>query len=248
VNLLKDIIIHPQAFFLDEEICLIKDFLPEEIFNSILEITNNATVSDWDKFNPNSNGLKTCVPFLDGLLSGYMLLTWTDIYIKILEDGSLDIDWGSENTGLAIAERSPKSGSHIPRPAGHLPNHLVWTPKWGVKSPRGWSSLFTHPLNRFDLPFTTMSAIIDSDKYFSSGNIPFFIKEGFEGLIPKGTPYAQVIPIKRANWTAVYDPSLIEAAHELGHETRSVERGRYRDKMWVKKVYHNTVEKGKQNG
>jgi len=56
VNLLKDIIIHPQAFFLDEEICLIKDFLPEEIFNSILEITNNATVSDWDKFNPNSNG------------------------------------------------------------------------------------------------------------------------------------------------------------------------------------------------
>jgi hypothetical protein len=35
-----------------------------------------------------------------------------------------------------------------------------------------------------------------------SGNIPFFIKEGFSGVIPKGTPIAQVIPFKRESWTS----------------------------------------------
>jgi hypothetical protein len=212
---------------------LSKDAVPEWYRKSEITYTDDAG-------NP-VNGLKTCVPFLDGLLSGYMLVTWTDIHVKKLPNGEIDIDWGTDVTSPQIGERKGKSGIHIPRPAGHLPHHLVWTPKWGVKSPRGWSTLFTHPLNRFDLPFTTMSAIIDSDKYYGSGNVPFFLKEGFEGVIPKGTPFAQLIPIKRADWTAaVYDPSFIAPLQELGTAARSVNRGWYRDNSWVKKIYNIT--------
>lgn len=190
------------------------------------------------------SGLKTCVPFLDALLSGYCLTTWADIHVKILDDGKVDIDFDSTTSSPLIAERTKTVGYHMPRPAGHLPNHLVWTPKWGFKSPKGFSTLVTHPLNRFDLPFTTSSGIIDSDVFHGSGNVPFFLKEGFEGVIPKGTPYVQLIPIKRENWMAVYDPSMVDVIPEVGEKLRGVDRGYYRDNFWVKKVYD--IMKGKK--
>jgi hypothetical protein len=55
------------------------------------------------------------------------------------------------------------------------------------------------------LPFTISAAIVDSDQFNAPGNIPFFLKEGFEGIIPEGTPFAQIIPIKRASWMMVDD-------------------------------------------
>jgi len=215
-----------------------KAFIPE--WYKRAEIT-------YERDGQDVSGLKTCVPFLDALISGYMLVTWADIHVKKLDDGRIDIDWDSAATSPQLAEREGPVGRTIPRPAGHLDNHLVWTPKWGIKSPKGYSSLVTHPLNRFDLPFTTTSGIIDSDKFSGSGNIPFFLKEGFEGVIPKGTPFAQVIPIKRESWTAVYDPALIQVIPEIGAKLRSVERGYYRDNFWVKKVYNILGLKDKDN-
>jgi hypothetical protein len=211
---------------------LAKNVIPEWYKNSELTFVNPKDIN-----KKKHNGLKTCVPFLDALITGFLLTTWTDIYVKILDDGKVDIDWGSDATNPPISERPKELGRSIPRPAGHLPNHLAWAPKWGFKSPKGWSSLITHPLNRNDLPFTTTSGIMDTDTYYASGNIPFYLKEGFEGLIPKGTPFAQIIPIKRASWMGVYDPSLVDSIHEQGTKARSVDRGWYRDRHWIKKNF-----------
>ena len=183
-------------------------------------------------------GLKRCLPFLDGLMSGYVLLTWVDINVKKNENKEIDISW--ENTqGVQqnqILERKGLSGHTIPRPAGHLKNHLIWLPQWGWKTPRGYSTLVTHPLNRFDLPFTTMSAVVDSDKFFTGGNIPFFIREDFEGVIPKGTPFAQIVPFKRKKWISVFNPALVEPAQYLGKVTRSNDRF-YKKNSRVNKEY-----------
>jgi hypothetical protein len=206
-----------------------------------------AEITYASKDGKQQSGLKTCAPFLDALISGYMLVTWTDVHVKILPDGRVDIDWDANTSGPQFAERESASGATMPRPAGHLPNHLAWAPKWGIKSPKGFSTLITHPLNRFDLPFTTSSGIMDSDKLHVSGNIPFFLKEGFEGVIPKGTPFAQVIPIKRESWTAVYDPALIGVISETGMRLRGVERGYYRDNYWVKKIYNLATSKNRNN-
>jgi hypothetical protein len=194
---------------------------------------------DYDSDNEkNLPGLKRCLPFLDGLMSGYVLLTWVDIYIKKNKNKEIDISWeNSQDVQQSqISERKGLSGHTIPRPAGHLNNHLVWLPQWGWKTPRGYSTLVTHPLNRFDLPFTTMSAVVDSDKYFTGGNIPFFIKEDFEGVIPKGTPFAQIIPIKRKKWISVFNPALVEPAQYLGSVTRSNDRF-YKKNSRVNKEY-----------
>ena len=216
---------------------LAKKFLPDWY--------KKAEISYIDGDKTDEPGLKTCVPFLDSLLSGYMLATWTNIYVKKLDDGSLDIHWDADATSEPFGVRHENSGRTMPRPAGHRPEHLAWSPKWGIKSPKGWSTLVTHPLNRWDLPFTTTSGIMDSDKINTSGNIPFFLKDDFEGVIPKGTPFAQLIPIKRAEWTAaVYDPALRDVIPETGNKIRGVKRGYYRDNMWVKKVYNLTTKNG----
>lgn len=181
-------------------------------------------------------GMKTCAPFLDIMLSGYVLLTPFDIYVGKNEDGSHNIRWnGPEEWREFIGERPKDLGSTIPRPAGHSPNGLVWSSKWGWKTPRGWSTVVCHPYNRYDLPFTTLSGLIDSDKFISNGNIPFFIKEGWVGVIPAGTPYAQIIPVKRKSWKKVANYGLITRVYREGTEVRTKS---YKKFLWIKKNYN----------
>ena len=46
-----------------------------------------------------------------------------------------------------------------------------------------------------------MPGIVDTDKYVSPVNFPFILNDiKFTGLIPAGTPIAQVIPFKRDSW------------------------------------------------
>lgn len=185
-----------------------------------------------------SAGLKKCAPFLDSLTSGYTFVTPFDIFIGKKEDGSLDVVWNSpaDQEGF-VMERPKESGATMPRPAGHLPNHLVWSNKWGFKLSKGYSALITHPLNRFDLPFTTMSGIMESDRLYAPGNIPFFIKEGFTGMIPEGTPYAQIIPIKRNSWKMVLTKANKGIINVQGNMVRK-EHTNYKKKFWVKKEYN----------
>jgi antitoxin (DNA-binding transcriptional repressor) of toxin-antitoxin stability system len=44
------------------------------------------------------------------------------------------------------------------------------------------------------------------------GSIPFYIKNGFEGVIKSGTPVAQIIPFKQENWKAEVESGLCEYA------------------------------------
>lgn len=185
-----------------------------------------------------SPGLKSCMPYLDSLISGYMLTTPFDIFVKKDDDGKLSITWnGPESLSGFVGERPNALGATMPRPAGHYENHLVWSGFWGIKTPRNWSLMVTHPLNRFDLPFTTTSGIMDSDKFSASGNIPFFMKEDFIGKIPAGTPIAQLIPIKRSSWKMIAnDQSQMNMEHDQGSYVRS-DKAVYKKYLWQKKDY-----------
>ena len=58
-----------------------------------------------------------------------------------------------------------------------------------------------------DSTLNIIPAVIDSDKYgHTSVHFPLFVKENFEGIIPKGTPVAQIIPFKREPWKAQFEP------------------------------------------
>jgi hypothetical protein len=84
-----------------------------------------------------------------------------------------------------------------------------------------------------------MSAVVDCDKdLLSSGRIPFYVKEGFEGLVPRGTPLYQIIPIKREKWELEENPYLRKQNRRRIWQVGSVLTGWYRHNLWVKKEYN----------
>jgi len=75
-----------------------------------------------------------------------------------------------------------------------------WHNPWGIKTPPGYSCLFVQPLHRESV-FTIMPGIVDTDTYNNPVNFPFVLNDTkFQGIIPAGTPIAQVIPFKRDSW------------------------------------------------
>jgi hypothetical protein len=185
-------------------------------------------------------GLKSCIPFMEIMSSGYTINLPFDIFVAKSEDGDITIRWNSPEEGAwpnFVAERPKELGETIPRPAGHSPNHFVWSQQWGWKTPKGYSSIVCHPFNRFDLPFMTMSGIIDTDNYnLVPVNLPFFLKNNFEGVIKKGTPIAQIIIIKREDWNSKKMPYDPKSKYGLDNLKSVIEKS-YKNRFWVKKKY-----------
>jgi hypothetical protein len=159
--------------------------------------------------------LKTCVPFRDAMISGYLLLTTADIEVTQSITGDVDV-FSNQTLQFSVVEKRgdindvSSQGFGMPNPLGTYPIMFAWSASWGIKTSKKDSVLVTHPFNRNDLPFVTTSGIIDSGYFSVAGNIPFFIKEGFQGIIPKGTPIAQVLPFERKKWINKVIPSNLE--------------------------------------
>lgn len=180
--------------------------------------------------------LKLCVPFMDAMVSGYVIELPCDLYIKNQPTGAIDFFWHEEPAPIEM--RSKEMAKTLPRPAGHGESLYAWITNWAVITPPGYSMLFTHPLNRFDLPFITTSGIMDTDQYSNPGQIPFFLKDGFEGTIPAGTPIVQLIPIKRDSWQSDvvdYDEKFLESK---AYQVARTLFGGYRNLFWQKKNYN----------
>jgi hypothetical protein len=185
-----------------------------------------------------NHGVKKCVSFMDSLTSGYFLTTWTDIQFEMspTDETESNLHWLTKPDPLVV--RPLNQGTTLPRPAGHGQTPFAWVGQWGIQLPKGYSVLLTHPFNRFELPFTTMSGIIDSDECFASGNIPFFVKSGWEGILPAGTPIAQVLPFKRDDWESVKgteeDKKMVL---QQSFDARRILNGLYMKTQWSKKTY-----------
>jgi hypothetical protein len=117
-----------------------------------------------------------------------------------LEGGVQEITWASGGADF-IGSHSIKQFSSSMIPSGYSENAYKFNINWAIKSPTGYSILVVHPLNRGDMPFQTLSGIVDTDDYNMPINLPFLLKSDFEGIIEAGTPIAQLIPIKREFWS-----------------------------------------------
>ena len=98
--------------------------------------------------------------------------------------------------------------------------------------PPGYSLLITHPVNRHDLPFTTLTGLVDTDRYKDNFiNFPARWRDpAFNGVLAKGTPIAQCVPVKRAIWSGAFEAISGDAIGRLQETAASVtnERGVYR--------------------
>ena len=186
-----------------------------ELYGHIPEpVAARAALPDWLKAVPSMiesealggaqvRTLKHCPPLIDALSAGVMFRLAADVDVA---DGELSWDWDPPVAPGARQTRSPV-GLHVPEQAAGVPFRLPasqfvvkFTNFWTVRADDGVSLLFTHPLNRADLPFLTLSGLVDCDRY-TDGFVHFpalWVDPGFAGRLPAGTPVAQAFPIRRA--------------------------------------------------
>ncbi|WP_310619163.1 hypothetical protein [Flexibacterium corallicola] len=142
--------------------------------------------------------LKHCPPLIDALTLGVCILLPTDLHF---EGGEVFWDWNPPIISDSPISRAP-IGVHVPEQAEGAPLGqsdellLKFMNFWSLEAPEGWQLLFTHPMNRSDLPFQTLSGLVDSDR-FKHGYVhfPAILQKGFEGTIVKGTPIAQIVAV-----------------------------------------------------
>ena len=179
--------------------------------------------------------VKFCIPFVDAMTSGYTVLLEEDLEVSSHVDHP---DYTVKSGNDLISSHKNTQFPGITVPEEYYPDASKWNNQITFETPKGYSLIFTHPLNRLDLPFFTLTGIIDADKFNGmSVNFPFFMRKDFNGIIPKGTPIAQVIPMKRDKWKLV--PGIIGAwkGTKFLAKFNSIELRRYQRLFHVKKSY-----------
>jgi hypothetical protein len=181
--------------------------------------------------------VKRCPPFIDAMTTGFLIPLICDLRI---ENGEFTWDDDLPPGGAVGFARAPIGFHDAAQVAGTplfeddrvlIKFHNLWT----IEAPQGYALMFTHPANRFDLPFTTLTGLVDCDRYHQSWiHFPaHWHDESFSGVLPKGTPVAQCFPVKRETWTLrteAFTDEVAQQAHDLMATIRR-EKGVYRRKF-----------------
>ena len=181
--------------------------------------------------------MKKCPPVIDAMTFGFLMPLACDLKV---ENG--EFTWQRDlPAGIAKYSRSPidfHDGCQVAGTPFFDEDRFIikFNNFWTIEAPPGYSILFTHPVNRADLPFTTFTGLVDCDTFHDSPvNFPAHWHDtGFSGVLPKGTPVAQCLPVKRESWSSEFDmlsaeenEEMIKTRNAIGQET-DVYRRRFR--------------------
>lgn len=171
--------------------------------------------------------IKACMPVLDAYQAGYMMLTSAPVRFVVNED-QIDSAWRSDDMPMISNHSADQiTGSNWKGPV------LKWLNPWVIKTAPGYSCLITHPVNRPELPFFTLTAVVDTDLYPNQINFPFLWtgERPYDDILPAGTPMAQVIPFRREDITMTVRPmdSAEQAERSDALRKMSLRNHNYRD-------------------
>jgi len=217
----------------------------------IPDVYKKLSKRDSINHGPNEGTVKACIPFLDALTTGYIIPFPIDVCFAIEE--STQNENRIRKVNMQTSKNIPKEfynyfflhshpNTQIPDSLKHNHRTINTTLKlgnpWHIKTPPGYSCMFTNPFNR-NLPFKIIDGIVDTDNYPLHINFPFFwtndpsIKETY---IAKGSPMALVIPFKRENWQMETIEKQTQSPFDfmrLGAHVRDA----YKKIFWNKKSY-----------
>ena len=179
-------------------------------------------------------GPKKCVPMLDAMTSGYIIPLWSDVQVRQI-DGKPYITWRVKRDVFSLHGQMAEK---VERPDGYSSDVFKFLNTWRVQTPPGYSILVTQPFGYRKTPFHAIPAVIDTDEATLELLPPIWIKEGFEGVIEKGTPMVQITPFRRENWKA--DFSFMDDNEYTHLEDRNFGSNlvnHYARKVWAKKKY-----------
>jgi hypothetical protein len=176
--------------------------------------------------------IKRCMPVFDAITAGYLILLPADVWVSV-KDGQQYFEWS--NFDLIKFHPIEQAPLH---PAKNEHAYPKWSNHWSIKTPKGYSVQIIQPMHRESI-FTIMPGVVDTDKYSAPINFPMVINDpSFEGMIPKGTPIAQVIPFKRENWAMeIGDDSDLIAQSKVTIELQTKFFDRYKSMFRTIKEY-----------
>ena len=232
-------------FSCPKEYLLLKEDYPEPI---------KLNIPKWFKKLSNSiekNTIKKCMPFLETLTTGYLLKIPKDLYIehnkiddagirvsniktrKFNTDEEFNLNNGQTPHGVDQIKGSPLLNKNL-----NFDVHKIMNP-WVIKTPPGYSCLFVSPLNNSDDRFSIVSGIVDTDTYEGQINFPIIFNGDkypvLNTTLTKGTPYAQIIPFKRDNWSMEIKENKHIKSFNLKFILNNVLF--YKEKIWSKRIW-----------
>ena len=145
--------------------------------------------------------VKQCPPFIDAMSAGFLMLLPCDV---IYANGAFAWDWGLPAPSLPGQAVAPVN-FHAAAQAAGTPlsdgsaNFIKFTSFWTIELPPGWSLLATHPFNREDLPFRTLTGLVDADTFHHVGILfpARWLDPSRDRVLRAGTPVAQCLPVQR---------------------------------------------------
>ena len=218
-----------------------KKTLPEWYKNTDRHYQKDDKMSGLNLENANATNttIKACMPFFDAITSGYIWELPVDLELRKINN-DISVKWRYGADGF-IESHHREQFKEMPLPfPSKSPAVFKFKFEYKITTPKGYSTLFTHPLNNHDLPFRTFSGIVDTDNYGLSVQFPFQIHSDFQGhaIIPKGTPIIQFIPFKRDSWEY-----QVNDFDELEHEKAKYRlfsriQNSYKSQFWQRKSFN----------
>ena len=196
-----------------------------------------------EDFETDVKTVKQCPPFVDAMGFGFLMPLACDLRF---EDGTFAWDWEDLPAGLpGHTARAPLSF--------HLNAQVVDSPLfepdsllikfmnfWTIELEPGYALLVGHPVNRPDLPFRSVTGLVDADRYVDNYvHCPAaWTDRGFSGVLPKGTPVAQCVPVPRQGLELALETLGDDAQGRLAETQEELFRpgGSYRARFRQKKL------------
>ena len=199
--------------------------------------------------------VKQCQPVLDSVTMGYAILSPIDfMFIKtedpkektfkldVIPSRTVEVTEQMLKMNMGINSHTNEQINKSMVYPNEIPTALKFLNPWYIKTPPGYSCLFTSPFNTEKRDFRLVTGIVDIYEYYV--NFPFFLTDwdsskGQKKILKKGDPICLVFPFKRDNWkmNVVKDDSLIEKLQLFNFKTITSSFQAYKNKIWKKKNY-----------
>lgn len=195
-----------------------------------------------DEDDPNSSTSKLCRAFTDAIDIGFIIPFHQNYSFR--KHSKKGITTGNEQ-GVTILP--PTNDSSKGNSSYSPPDAVIHTP-WEFKTPEGYYTLITKPMNRESMTpgVKPHSLVIDTDTYDGTVSIPISVISSNTN-ITLGQPLVQVIPMKRSaaieDFNTYSERDRPETYSRWGKENNrtTVRPGIYKDVHWVQKGITNVL-------
>jgi hypothetical protein len=180
--------------------------------------------------------VKRCMPVFDAMTAGYIIKTHEDFVVDG-EVGDPPFFYWKNDASPSISFQTKPQAEKYPNREFDIPK---WHSHWAISTPPGYSCLIIDPMHR-DSEIRILEAIVDTDTYAGVLGLPFLLKDPlWRGIVPAGTPIAQVIPYRRESFKLTVSDSnedmlSVEKSRKL---LKSVFIHGYKNKFWSRKEYN----------